>query len=110
MTIKEKIKLFKRFLKELGICKIYIYDNKICKRDNLRKTIEYLYMFDGYDTPGEVINHSLVWAETEHELLWSSLYDYIELEAGSWTNLYKNLEIIVTSIKKHLKDIEDLDF
>ena len=113
MSIKEKTKLFQRFLKELGLCKIYIQDNKICERNNLRKTIEYLnnnYYEDDYDTPSEVINHSLIWADTAHELLWSTLYDYIELEACSWTNLYKNLEEIVKSIKKDLENNENVDF
>ena len=42
MEVKEKIRLFQRFLKELGLYKIYMQDNKICKRDNLRKTVLYL--------------------------------------------------------------------
>ena len=113
MTIEEKTKLFQRFLKELGIYKIYIYDNKICKRENLRDTIEYLdnnFCEDDYDTPSEVINHSLIWADTAHELLWSTLYDYIELEVESWKDLNKNLEGIVKNIKKYLSKREDLDF
>lgn len=113
MSIKEKTRLFQRFLKELGLCKIYIQDNKICERDNLRKTIEYLdnnYYEDDYDTPSEVINHSLIWADTAHELLWSTLYDYIELEVENWKDLNKNLEGIVKSIKKDLSKREDLGF
>ena len=113
MTIEEKTKLFKRLLKELGLCKIYIQDNKICKIKSLRKTIEHLnnnYEENDYDTPSEVINQSLCWADTAHELLWSALYDYIELEAKNWKDLNKNLEEIAKSIKKDLSKREALDF
>lgn len=88
-------------------------DNKICKRENLRDTIEYLdgnYEENDYDTPSEVINHSLCWADTGHEYLWSALYDYIELEADSWNHLSKNLEGITNSIKKDLEGRDDLGF
>ena len=113
MKAKEKIRLFQRFLKELGLCKIYIQDNKICKRDNLRKTVLYLhnnYEENDYDTPSEVINHSLCWADTSHEYLWSALYDYIELEVNSWNHLSKNLESIANSIKKDLENNENIDY
>lgn len=113
MSIKEKTRLFQRFLKELGLCKIYMQDNKICKRENLRDTIEYLdnnFYEDDYDTPSEVINHSLCWADTSHEYLWSALYDYIELEVENWKDLNKNLEGIVKSIKKDLENNENVDF
>jgi hypothetical protein len=113
MEVKKKIRLFQRFLKELGLCKIYIQDNKICKRDNLRKTVLYLhnnYEENDYDTPSEVINHSLCWADTSHEYLWSTLYDYIELEVENWKDLNKNLEGIVKSIKKDFENNENIDF
>lgn len=113
MEVKEKIRLFQRFLKELGLYKIYMQDNKICKRDNLRKTVLYLnnnYEENDYDTPSEVINHSLCWADTGHENLWSALYDYIEIEVDSWNRLSKNLERIINSIKKDLENNENVDF
>ena len=113
MSIKEKTRLFQRFLKELGLCKIYIQDNKICKREKLRDTIEYLdnnFYENDYDTPSEVINHSLCWADTSHEYLWSALCGYLELEANYWKDLNKNLEEIVKNIKKHLEENEDVDY
>lgn len=113
MTVEEKTRLFQRFLKELGLCKIYIQDNKICERKSLRKTIEYLnnnYEENDYDTPSEVINQSLCWADTSHEYLWSALYDYIELESDSWNHLNKNLERIVNNIKKDLENNENVDY
>lgn len=113
MKVKEKTRLFQRFLKELGFCKVYIQDNKMCKRKSLRKTIEYInssYNESDYDTPSEVINQSLCWAATGHEYLWSALYDYMELEVNNWNDLNENLERIVNNIKKHLKDRDDLGF
>ena len=113
MKAKEKIRLFQRFLKELGLCKIYMQDNKICKMKSLRKTIEYLnnnYEESDYDTPSEVINHSLCWADTSHEYLWSAFYDYIELEVNSWNHLSKNLERITNDIKKDLENNENIDY
>ena len=113
MEISKKVKIFKRFLKELGFCKIYVQDNKICKLKSLRKTIEFLnnnYGENDYDTPSEVINQSLCWADTSHEYLWSALYDYIDLEANSWNHLSKNIEKIVNNIKKCLENNENVDF
>ena len=113
MTIERKIRLFQRFLKELGLCKIYIQDNKKCERESLRKSIEYLnnnYKESDYDTPSEVINQSLWWEDTGHAYLWSALYDYIELEANNWNDLNENLERIVNKIKKYLENNENVDF
>ena len=80
------IKKFKRFLKELGLYRVYVHErNKYIDRENFR------YISNGYaqrydkktdfwkpvekyhDDVGRIIDASLTWANTNNRELWSKL-------------------------------------
>ncbi len=105
MTKKEKIKLFKRFLKELGIYDAWMRNRKNhCKIFNCTKIFAPL---KNNEIP-EVINSSFAWVDTDCSYLWALLYNvtsriYFENVIDFLSNKSR-----LDSIKKRIKiEIEE---
>ena len=64
-----RIKHFKRILKELGIYSIYIRDIKNQRIGSLEKNL------GDVETFSQLIDESFTWSFTENEQLWEKLYD-----------------------------------
>ena len=78
---KKKRKIFKRFLKELGIYNAWVTARKTYLRIHNNYTDVCLWdPVDDYDYIDSIIEDSFNWAESGHLEMWRNLYDWLEEE------------------------------
>ena len=103
LCIKKKIKLFSRFLKELGLYTRWIEERKKV----VRHKEEIFNVLFSYDTLSDVIDYSFVWRYTNNPSIWEEL-----CAAGerAWETIKdETIESCVSDkgieyFKKHLKE------
>ena len=84
MNQKEKIILFKRFIKELGIYHIFLEDYRGRGRVRTFERAIQASIDCKHDAPKQMINFIFYWIDCKHRFIWENLFDVLGSYSPDW--------------------------